>query len=86
VVSVSSEQLKEFQELHRRVASLHNAWLGNPFGEVDEKLIEIRLKRLMDWFGRDDEDDEEGVCSACNGSGEGAYDGSTCSECGGRGE
>jgi len=85
VVSVSSEQLKEFQELHRRVASLHNAWLGNPYGEVDEKLIEIRLKRLMDWFSRDDEENE-GVCSACNGSGEGAFDGSICHECGGRGE
>lgn len=76
---------KEYEHMHRLVTSLHNAWLGNPYGEVDEKLIEIRLKRLMDWFGRDDEDDE-GVCSACNGSGEGAYDGSVCSECGGRGE
>jgi tRNA(Ile2) C34 agmatinyltransferase TiaS len=83
-VEVSKEYLKELQELHRRASSLHNAWLGTPFGETDEKLIEIRLKRLMDWFRSDEED--EGVCPNCNGSGEGAYDGSTCHECGGRGE
>jgi len=85
MVKVSEEYLKELQYMHKLVCSLHDAWLGNPFGEVDEKLIEIRLKRLMDWFRVEDED-EEGVCSSCNGSGEGMYDGSTCHECGGRGE
>lgn len=83
--TIATEQLKELQELHRRVASLHNAWLGTPFAETDEKLIDIRLKLLMDWFGRGSEDDE-GVCPACSGSGEGMHDGSTCATCGGCGE
>jgi hypothetical protein len=39
----------------------------------------------MDWFGRGSEDDE-GVCPACSGSGEGMHDGSTCATCGGCGE
>lgn len=29
---------------------------------------------------------ETDLCSACNGSGEGSYDGARCSVCGGRGE
>jgi DnaJ-class molecular chaperone len=29
---------------------------------------------------------ESVICTACNGSGEGAYDGSRCSACRGRGE
>ncbi len=29
---------------------------------------------------------EPGICDACNGSGEGQYDGSTCSTCKGKGE
>jgi len=34
----------------------------------------------------DEEDDEENyTCGQCNGSGEGSYDGSTCSFCGGNG-
>lgn len=32
------------------------------------------------------EDDEPGICPACNGSGEGQYDGSRCGSCGGWGE
>jgi hypothetical protein len=31
------------------------------------------------------EDDEDDICSACNGSGEGMYDGSTCYKCHGYG-
>ena len=31
-------------------------------------------------------EDEEHICPACNGSGEGMYDGSTCYKCGGTGE
>ena len=34
----------------------------------------------------DEEADEPGYCSACNGSGEGSYDGSVCRSCKGRGE
>jgi hypothetical protein len=32
-----------------------------------------------------DEDDEEGYCLNCSGSGEGMYDGSRCSSCKGSG-
>jgi DnaJ-class molecular chaperone len=31
------------------------------------------------------EDDEDEICSACSGSGEGMWDGSTCYKCRGRG-
>ena len=34
----------------------------------------------------DENEDEGGYCLSCNGSGEGAYDGSTCRTCHGRGE
>lgn len=34
----------------------------------------------------DDTDTEPGICSACDGSGEGMFDGTRCSSCGGRGE
>jgi DnaJ-class molecular chaperone len=34
---------------------------------------------------QDFEDDDEPICSACNGSGEGMYDGSTCYKCKGYG-
>ena len=33
-----------------------------------------------------DTDDEPGICPTCNGSGEGMFDGATCSDCRGRGE
>jgi hypothetical protein len=33
----------------------------------------------------DDDDDYECICGHCNGSGEGMYDGTTCSACGGSG-
>lgn len=33
-----------------------------------------------------EDDDEGGICSACNGSGEGMHDGTTCGTCHGRGE
>jgi len=32
-----------------------------------------------------DDDDEDEICSACSGSGEGMYDGSTCYKCKGCG-
>jgi len=32
------------------------------------------------------EDDESGICAACNGSGEGYSEGTTCSKCKGKGE
>lgn len=33
----------------------------------------------------EEEDDEDEICSWCNGSGEGMYDGSSCSKCKGSG-
>jgi DnaJ-class molecular chaperone len=33
----------------------------------------------------DDDDFEPPYCSACNGTGEGQYDGANCSSCGGSG-
>lgn len=33
-----------------------------------------------------DDDEDGGYCPACNGSGEGAFDGATCSTCRGKGE
>jgi len=34
----------------------------------------------------DHEDEDDGICPACAGSGEGMHDGSTCRTCNGRGE
>ncbi len=33
----------------------------------------------------EDEDDYDNTCPTCNGCGEGRYDGSSCSDCGGSG-
>ena len=60
-IEVSRSYLKELQELHRRVSRLHDAWLGDPYGEPDEKLIEIRLKSLMEWFGAEDPHADESI-------------------------
>lgn len=41
------------------------------------------------WFEEETENDpdyEPGICPACNGSGEGQYDGSRCNACKGKGE
>ena len=32
-----------------------------------------------------DDDEDDGYCNACAGTGEGRYDGSSCSDCGGKG-
>lgn len=34
---------------------------------------------------QEDEEDEEQICSACNGSGEGMYEGTRCWSCHGKG-
>lgn len=61
----------------------------------DHKNCELRTENRM---GRarlppeereeeeEEEEDEDEICGACNGSGEGMYDGSTCSACKGAGE
>lgn len=45
---------------------------------------------LVEAYGVDDEehddDNDEGYCPACSGSGEGQYDGTHCPVCHGRGE
>ena len=51
---------------------LHDIDPDDPDGLLEEEIPE-------------DEDDDEPICSACNGSGEGMYDGSTCYKCHGSG-
>ena len=56
---------------------------------------EVDMARLDDDFicdacrdylkAQDEPYDESPLCSACNGSGEGMYDGTRCSSCGGSG-
>ena len=46
-------------------------------------MIEDEAQALADL---NDEDDEDEICPACNGSGEGMYDGSRCYKCHGIGE
>ena len=43
---------------------------------------------ISDEYGGDvqDADYEPGICPACNGSGEGRYEGYTCTACKGKGE
>lgn len=40
----------------------------------------------VDYIDDDEISDEHGICTTCNGSGEGMYDGSTCPCCKGKGE
>ena len=47
--------------------------------KLDEDL------RCIDCKKPDDDAHEPELCTACNGSGEGMYDGTKCSYCGGRG-
>jgi len=51
------------------------------FGKKEQKQMEHD-----DYIEEHDDEDEGMICPACNGSGEGGYDGSTCSRCGGYGE
>jgi hypothetical protein len=54
---------------------------------LDEDDFPELRQDLRDALGIEDEedDDDEPICSACNGSGEGMYDGSTCYKCRGYG-
>jgi len=51
--------------------------------DLDELIDEAAALRKSE---DDAEADEGGICPACSGSGEGMYDGSTCSTCKGWGE
>jgi hypothetical protein len=56
---------------------------------VDSDYEDDDLPDPMDGMDYDEEWPEEfetELCSACNGSGEGQYEGSSCDTCGGRGE
>lgn len=51
----------------------------NIFGKKDKTPMNEHIDDEYD-------EDEDHICPACNGSGEGMYDGSTCYKCGGTGE
>lgn len=51
-----------------------------------ESQISSMCEKCFDaLFSEEDDPDEELICIACNGSGEGQYDMSSCSSCGGSG-
>lgn len=52
----------------------------------DEAARRECAKAISNAEAMEDERDEPCLCGACNGSGEGRYDGSTCYACGGSGE
>ena len=49
------------------------------FPEDELEFIEQLAEETEEWF------DENPICTDCNGSGEGMYDGTTCHTCHGRG-
>jgi len=59
----------------------------NPVFPVDMKVFITQINTFVDNH-RDceEKEDEDEICGRCNGSGEGMYDGSTCSACKGAGE
>lgn len=53
---------------------------------TDQKKLDEAFDELEFEDAQEPElDDEDDICSACNGSGEGMYDGSTCYKCKGCG-
>lgn len=59
-----------------------------PQGYTTEELERDNPHNQWMYEDRDSEDEPEeddGFCSACAGTGEGAYDGASCSSCGGHG-
>jgi len=52
-----------------------------------EEEIENHLSEVEDEIAEEPSDDEDdGFCHTCSGTGEGLYDGSRCRMCNGRGE
>jgi len=51
----------------------------------DEKELNEDLER-EESDDPENAEDEPGICLTCNGSGEGAYEGTTCRACKGKGE
>ena len=66
-----------------RLAGL--AWEDVRIGEPDSLSGHLNGTKLYAEVA-DDDDDGPCLCSHCNGSGEGRYDGSTCQACRGSGE
>ena len=56
----------------------------SPYAKDAAALLDL-LRDLEADSDEDDEPDDAGICSTCNGSGEGMYDGSTCRDCRGSG-
>ena len=56
--------------------------------ELDKKLDEELYEELDEEFEEEEEKDylDLPICSTCNGSGEGMWEGSRCSYCNGSGE
>ena len=52
-------------------------------GDIEE-MSEMLTDHGED-FIQENVEDEPGICTNCNGSGEGMYDGSRCSSCSGKG-
>lgn len=55
---------------------------ASPVGESEEMGLCPYCKEHCEYV----EEEEESICSSCNGSGEGMYDSSRCSSCKGSGE
>ena len=65
-----------------------DAYRNNYDAIFGSKKKQTKVETMNDDYieEHDDDEDEGMICPACNGSGEGMYDGSTCSRCGGYGE
>jgi transcription initiation factor IIE alpha subunit len=74
----------------RRVEDLTKVHEGYSriFGEskLEKRLREEREElEALEELEEDEDDDYDYICPQCSGSGEGMYDGSSCSRCGGTG-
>jgi hypothetical protein len=58
-------------------------------GEYDALILmlsDVPRENLMAFLPESEDTEEEGICPACNGSGEGMREGTTCRTCRGSGE
>jgi len=65
---------KEIQEIATYLDNNHDCDYGITWEHIDDAIKTVMSK-----------DDEPGMCSNCNGSGEGMHDGTICMLCGGSG-
>lgn len=54
--------------------------------DMHDLRMEKQVERAQEAKGEQSLDDDTEICAACNGSGEGMHDGSTCECCDGKGE